>query len=119
MKWKEKETECRLMECGIDIHCEFGIFGQTTVFSMQFQKHVMIAVILANSSNKNADVFQTVIPFFCESKGTPQKIIEMLVHMGVSCSLSSCCTLVKKLANDGKVSRTGCQPMAKVQEGQG
>ena len=58
--------------------------------------------MLANSSNANVDILQTVIAFFCESKQIPQKVMEMLAHMGVSTSLTTCQTLIKSLISDPK-----------------
>ena len=44
----------------------------------------MIIVIMGHSSNRHFNALQCIIGFFLESKFTPEGVIELLAHLGVS-----------------------------------
>ncbi|KAF8234036.1 hypothetical protein L208DRAFT_1263757, partial [Tricholoma matsutake] len=60
-------------------------------------KHVLITVIIGNSSKKCFNALQCVIGFFLESKCAAKGIIEFLTHMGVSVSTQTTCNMVLSL----------------------
>ena len=59
-------------------------------------------MVLANSTNKDVNALQSVIGFFLESKQTPDIIVELLAHMGVSVSSQTNCNVVNSLTVHAK-----------------
>ena len=52
---------------------------------------------MGHSSNKHFNVLQCIIGFFLESKCTPEGVIELLAHIGVSVSTQTTCNMVNSL----------------------
>lgn len=59
-------------------------------------------MVLANSTNKDVNALQSVIGFFLELKQTPDIIVELLAHMGVSVSSQTNRNVVNSLTVHAK-----------------
>jgi hypothetical protein len=55
---------------------------------------------MGNSSNEQFNALQCIVGFFLESKGTPEGVIEMLAHMGVSVSTQTTRNMVNSLTKN-------------------
>ena len=53
--------------------------------------------LMGNSSNQNFNALQCIVGFFLESKCTPEVIVELLSHMGVSVSTQTNRNIVNSL----------------------
>jgi hypothetical protein len=58
---------------------------------------VVIIVIMGHSSNERFNALQSVIGFFMESKCTPESVIELLAHIGVSVSTQTTQSMINSL----------------------
>ena len=57
---------------------------------------------MGNSSNEQFNAIQCIVGFFLESKGTPEGVIEMLAHMGVSVSTQTTRNMVNSLTRNAQ-----------------
>jgi hypothetical protein len=65
---------------------------------------------MGNSSNKDFNALQCVVGFFLESKCTPEAIIELLAHMGVSVSTQTTRNMVNSLIRSARLRNKGLPP---------
>ncbi|KAH9169084.1 hypothetical protein EDB89DRAFT_1854912, partial [Lactarius sanguifluus] len=63
-------------------------------------KTVVCASIILKSTNKNCDHLQSVMGIFVHSANVPQRVIEVLAHVGLSISIKSIQRAVKSMSND-------------------
>ena len=58
---------------------------------------MVIIVIMGHSSNEHFNALQSVVGFFLESKSTPEGVIKILVHIGVSVSTQTTHNMINSL----------------------
>ncbi|KAJ3968597.1 hypothetical protein EV361DRAFT_1003093 [Lentinula raphanica] len=66
-------------------------------------KRVLILSIIGNSTNQNFNSLQSFVGLFFESKQTPEIIIELAAHMGISVSTGSLQNMVKSLNKQARM----------------
>ena len=68
--------------------------------SCALQKKVVIISILTHSMNKKCNALESIIGIFLHSTNTPEKVIQALVHMGISISVNAIHTAINSLSQE-------------------
>ncbi|KAJ3768795.1 hypothetical protein FB446DRAFT_609395, partial [Lentinula raphanica] len=66
-------------------------------------KRVLIISVIGHSTNQRFNSLQSIMGLFLESKQTPEIIVELAAHMGISVSTGSLYNMVNSLNKQAKI----------------